>query len=226
MSAFVRHPGDIYTLDAPLSFMGFKLGTRMTGVRLKDGSLFVHSPVPLDAATRAELDALGPVAHVVAPSLFHHLHAGTMIEAYPKATLWAPRALRAKRKDLRIDHDLEDAAASAPWRDELVPVAIEGTMLGETVFVHPASRSGVSADLTENVRTCDHLPTRLYLKAGGVYGRPGWNRLLRFVYRDKRAARRSVDRLLEHDFDRLYLAHGEILETGAKPALVSTFEFL
>jgi hypothetical protein len=225
MSALVRHTDDLFTRDAPLSFMGFKLGTRMTVIRLRDKTLLVHSPVALDDATKKEIDALGEVAHVVAPSLFHHLHAGPAIAAYPKATLWAPRALRDKRKDLRIDRDLEDATAGT-WREDLVPVAIEGTMLGETVFVHPSSRSVVSADLTENFTSSDHLPTRLYLKAGGVYGKPGWNRLLRFVYRDKRAARRSVDRLLEHDFDRLFLAHGDVIETGAKRALEDTFVFL
>jgi hypothetical protein len=221
----VRHTDDLHTVDAPLSFLGFRLGTRMTVVRLPDETVLVHSPVPVTAELRAAVAAVGEVSHVVAPSLFHHLSAGAWIEACPKATLHAPRSLRKKRPDLRVDADLEDAR-DATWGGALVPVAIAGTLLEETVLVHPASRSVISADLTENFVSSDHLPTRVYLKLGGVYGRPGWNRFLRFVYKDKRAARASLDRLLEHDFDRLFLAHGDVIGSGAKQALRDTFTFL
>jgi hypothetical protein len=221
----VRHTDDLHTVDAPLTFFGFRLGTRMTVVRLPDGSLLVHSPVPMTPELREAVAALGEVSHVVAPSAFHHLSAGPWIEAHPKATLHAARSLRKKRPDLRIDADLEDAT-DATWGGALVPIAIAGSMLEETVFVHPASRSVISADLTENFVSSDHLPTRVYLKLGGVHGKPGWNRFLRFVYRDKRAARASIDRLLEHDFDRLFLAHGDVIASGAKRALRDTFTFL
>jgi hypothetical protein len=39
----------------------------MTVVRLADGGLFIHSPVSLDGALRAAVDALGPVTAIVAP---------------------------------------------------------------------------------------------------------------------------------------------------------------
>ena len=38
-----------------------EIGTRMTVIRLGNGDLFLHSPVPLDDETCAALDALGPV---------------------------------------------------------------------------------------------------------------------------------------------------------------------
>jgi hypothetical protein len=84
----------------------------------------------------------------------------------------------------------------------------------------------ISADLTENFATSDHLPTRLYLKAVGIHGQVGWSRLLRFVYRDRAAARASVERLLEHDFDRLVIAHGDVLDRGGKDAVRATFAWL
>ena len=40
--------------------------TRMTVIRLPDGGLWLHSPTPLDDGLRAAIDALGPVAHIVA----------------------------------------------------------------------------------------------------------------------------------------------------------------
>jgi hypothetical protein len=77
----------VWVADAPFSFFGVRLGTRMTVVRLRDGGLFVHSPVPLTPALRAEVDALGSVRHIVAPNIAHHLYVGEWKEAYPDALL-------------------------------------------------------------------------------------------------------------------------------------------
>jgi hypothetical protein len=63
----------IWSTTRPLRFLGLETGTRMTIVRLANGGLFVHSPVGLDPALRAEVDALGPVGAIVASSLFHNL---------------------------------------------------------------------------------------------------------------------------------------------------------
>jgi hypothetical protein len=84
----------------------------------------------------------------------------------------------------------------------------------------------ISSDLAENFATSDHWPTRMYLKVGGVHGKVGWSRLLRFVYRDHAAARRSVDALLAHDFDRVIVAHGDPITRDGKDAVRETFRFL
>jgi hypothetical protein len=215
----------LWVAARPQSYLGLRVGTRMTVVRLRDGSLWVHSPVTLTPELRAAVDELGPVQHLVAPNMFHHLHAGEWSSAYPTATLHGPAALARKRKDLRLSAVLDDAKA-APWSSELAPVHIDGCQLDETVFVHRATRTVISADLAENFTTSSHWPTRLYLKASGIHGRVGWSRLLRIVYRDRAAARRSVERLLEHDFERLVLAHGDLIPRDGKSAVRQTFEFL
>src|SRR5262249_58999931 len=66
---------DIWVADRPLKLAVGDIGARMTVIRLADGGLFLHSPVPLDAATKRALDELGPVRVVVAPSKVHHLFA-------------------------------------------------------------------------------------------------------------------------------------------------------
>jgi len=215
----------LWVASAPLVYYGLHLGTRMSVVRLPDGGLLVHSAIRPTPELRAEVDRLGPVRHVVAPSLFHHLFAGDWKAAYPGAVLHAPAGLRRKRPDLAIDLAL-GTEPHADWAGTLAPVRIEGSMLGETVLVHSPSRTVVSSDLTENFETSDHWLTRQYLRLGGIHGRIGWSRLLRAVYRDKRAARRSVDRLLEHDFDRVVIAHGRVIDRDGKAAVRQTFEFL
>ena len=218
------HEAGLWSCAQPHTMLGLHLGTRMSVVRLDDGGLWIHSPIRLTAALRQAVDALGEVRHIVCPNIYHHLYAGDWVTAFPRALVYAPERLRRKRRDLRIDTVLDGAAPL--WGDQLRPVHIDGSTLDETVFVHRRARAIISSDLVENFSACEHGPTRLYLRASGVYGRVGWSRLLRWVYRDHTAARRSIDRLLACDVDRIVLAHGDVIERDARTALVETFTFL
>lgn len=218
-----RHADDLWTASAPTTFLGLHLGSRVTIARLPEGELWVHSPIPLDDALRSEVEALGKVRYVVAPNLFHHLHVAPWLSAWPEAELIANPELAGKRPDLRIARRLD---APLPFADTLAPVAISGTLLGETVFVHRPSRTLVSADLIENFGTSDHLYTRVYLKASGLEHRAALSRVLRPAFRDRPAARRSLDALLSMDFDRVVLAHGEVIEGGGPDALREAYRWL
>jgi len=209
---------DIWTASVPHSFMGLHVGTRMTVVRLSSGRLLLHSPVPLDAGLRAEIDALGEVGHIVCPNLFHHLYAAGAVAAYPRALLHGPAALQRKRKDLRFDAVLTEAP-HPEWGGDFELLTIEGCLLRETVFYHPASRTLIACDLVENFHASPHWLTRHYLRLGGVLGHVGWHPLLRVVYRDRRVARACIDRLLEWPFERVALAHGDPLTERAHDAV-------
>jgi hypothetical protein len=225
MPLLVEEAEGVWTRSLPgHRMLGIELGTRMSVVRLPDGSLFVHSPVALEPALQAEVDALGPVRHVVCPNLYHHVYAPPWAEAYPDALVHAPEGLGNKQPRMRIDETLSETHPE--WGDALVPIRIEGCRLEETVFVHPATRTLISADLTENFGTSAHWPTRLYLKAAGLEHRVGFSRFLRMLFRDHAAARRSLDRLLEHPLERAIVAHGEVLREPPAEALSQTYDFL
>ena len=225
MSELVWHAEGVWTVEAPHHFLGLHLGTRMTVVRLPDGSLWLHSVVAIDDLLADEVQALGPVRHIVMPDLFHHVYVAEAIQRWPGARVHAPRAMRRKRPELRIDADL-GATADPDWCGVLLPVHIEGSMLDETVFLHQPTRTLISSDLIENFDTSPHLLTRLYLQAAGLHGRVGWSRFFRLLYRDRAAARRSLDRLLALDFDRVILAHGRVLEHGGPAAVREAFRWL
>lgn len=220
-----RADEDLWTRSSPLKLLGLHLGTRMTVVRLPDGGLWIHSPVPLDASLKHEVDRLGPVRHIVCPNLYHHLSAGAWANAYPDALVYAPAGLRKKQPTLRIDASLSDVTSDT-WQGALLPVPIDGCLLGETVFVHPETRSVISADLLENFVSTDHFPTELYLKVCGIYRKPGLASWLRLMFRDRAAAQHSLRRLLDHDFERVVLSHGEVLERGGPEVLKATYAFL
>ena len=61
--ALISLAADLWVADRPfkLPLRFGDIGCRMTVIRLADGGLFLHSPVPLDAALRAALDQIGPV---------------------------------------------------------------------------------------------------------------------------------------------------------------------
>lgn len=197
----------------------------MTVVRLQDGSLLIHSPVALTPSLKAKVDAIGPVRHIVAPSLYHHLYAGEWQDAYPGALLHAAVGLAKRRKDLAIDQELR-GETHADWASDLETVFLDGTLMNETVFFHRPSRSMIVADLIENFETSDHWLTRMGLKIGGVHGKPGLNRMLRPIFRHKKRSRRSIDEMLAWDFDRIVLAHGDIIETGGRDAFREAYTWL
>jgi hypothetical protein len=203
-----------------------ELGTRMSVVRLADGGLFLHSLVEIDAETRAALEALGPVHHLVAGNQLHHLYLASALKAFPQAEVWGPPGLAEKRKDLGFEGVLGDEAPAA-WRTDLEQLALRGIpRMNEVAFLHRASRTLLVTDLCFNVRHSESLATRLFMRANGVYGRFGPSRLLRALVRDRPALRASVERILTWDFDRVVVTHGDVLERGGKDALRAGFAWL
>ncbi|MEM7437671.1 MAG: DUF4336 domain-containing protein [Myxococcota bacterium] len=215
----------VWVADVPNSFYGLQFGSRMTVIRLGDGSVVLHSPIAIDDAAKSEIDAIGPVGHIIAPNIFHHVYAKEAVDRYPSAKVHVAPGLDKKRPDLRVDAVLGGPADPA-WRNELDPVPIEGTILKETAFVHHPSGTLICSDLIENFETSDHWFTRVYLKANGVYGKPGLSTALRFAFRDKRKGRRSIDALLEHSFDGISLAHGDPITEGGRDVLRASYTWL
>ena len=217
---------DLWVAERPLNLFVGDIGARMTVVRLHDGSLFLHSPVRLDAETRGALDTLGPIRAVVAPSKVHHFFVGDYVSGYPEAAVHGAPGLAAKRPALRFDHVLGDEAP-AEWRDDLEQHVFRGAPpLNEVVFLHRPTRTLVLTDLAFNVPAGGTSGARLFHWVVGAAGRFGPHRLVRAFIRDRRAARGSVDRLLRWDFDRVIVSHGDVLETGGRDRLAEGFAFL
>jgi glyoxylase-like metal-dependent hydrolase (beta-lactamase superfamily II) len=205
---------------------GLALGTRTTVVRLADGGLWLHSPGPLDEAQRRALEALGPVRALVAPSLLHHLFLRPAAEAFPAARVYVAPGLPEKVRDLRFDEVLDGEAPPA-WKGEIDQLPLAGLRrMIEVVFLHRASHSLVATDLAFHVRRSESLFTRVFMLLNGGYGRFGPTRLLRAQVSDRGRLRASLDRLLVWDFDRVIVAHGDVLESGGREALRAGFAWL
>ena len=222
---------DLWIVERPQRFYGLEVGTRMTVIRLADGSLLLHSPVALDPPLRRDLDALGPVRHVVAPNRVHHLYAGDVARHYPDqqpaVQLWVGPGLERKRPDLAIAGVLGDEAPPA-WKGQVDQVFFRGRPYeNEVVFFHRASRTLILCDLAFNFGPRSPWLTRLLLQLIGGYGRFGPSRLDPLLIRDRAAARGSLEHILAWDFDRVVLAHGDdIVESGGREALRRGYAWL
>ncbi|HVH18271.1 MAG TPA: DUF4336 domain-containing protein [Myxococcota bacterium] len=217
---------EIWVADRPQSFYGLVVGTRMTVMRLKDGSLLLHSAVQLDPGLRKELDALGPVRYVVAPNRVHHLYAGDVAKSYPESRLWIGPGLETKRPDLVYEAILGDEAP-APWRGQVDQVFFAGRPYeNEVVFCHRESRTLILCDLAFNFREGTHPVTRFLMSMILSYGYFGPSRLDPLLIRDRAAARASLERILAWDFDRVIVAHGDVLERGGRQLLREGYAWL
>lgn len=216
----------IWSAKLPLRMLGLEIGTRTTVVRLPDGGLFVHSPAKLDPEFKEAVDALGPVREVVAPNRYHHLYVQEWKDAYPEARVHAAPGLPEKRKSFDFDTVLTDEP-EASWRDVLEQHVWKGApLMGEVVFFHPASRTLITADMAMNIQEAPNLGTRIFWGVNGVFRRFGPSRMVKFCIEDEAAARASIDRMLDWDFDRFLIAHGESLETGGREKLREVYSFL
>lgn len=208
-----------------LRFWGLETGTRMSIVRLSGGELFVHSPVALDTETKHEVDAIGPVRAIVAPSRMHHMYIPEWMNAYPRAVACCCPTLEKKRADIVWTRVLGDEP-EPEWRGEIDQVFFGARSLeNEVLFYHRKSRTLLCADAIFNLATHSSPITRVVAVLMG--GRtPGATLLERVLIRDRRAAREQIDRMLAWDFDRIVLAHGDIIETGGRDVLRKAYAWL
>jgi hypothetical protein len=216
---------DLWTIARPLRFLGVETGCRMTVVRLRDGGLFIHSPVALEPTLAAEIDTLGPVRAVVAPSLFHHLRVAEWKQAYPAAIFACCPGLERKRADFAWDRVLGDQP-EPEWAGDLQQVFFAArTMENEVVFFHAATRTMICADAVFNLAQHPKRSTRMVALALGN-GRPGATWLEHVMIRDRAGAREQIDRMLAWQPERILLAHGPSIERDGEAVLRQAYAWL
>lgn len=211
---------EVWSLNYRFKNLGLQVSTRMTVVRLQDGSLFAHSAIPLSDAQKQTLDALGPLRFVVAPNTMHHLFARKLMALYPQAQLYGPAGLLRKRPDLTQMQELPANSRSAPWGQELDCHIFGGIpMLEETVWFHPATGSLIATDILQCWQGPLSLPVRMYLGLTGGHERLTVPRTIRLLVRDQKAAQASAQVLRNWPVQRVILLHNSVIEDKAAQRL-------
>lgn len=199
---------------------------KMTVFLLASGEVAVHSAIAMDEAGMAALEAVGRPSWILVPNSLHCSDAGWYADRYPSARVLVPAAARVKlfEKVRRIDGSLDEDWPEA-LHGELAIVPLRGTRIAEAAFVHGPSRTLVLTDAVFHYGGRD-LPwlARSIMRANRAYDRFGPSRIFTsFVIQDRDAFHASIHALLEHDFDRVIMSHGRVLDTGGKDAIREAF---
>jgi hypothetical protein len=211
-----------------VSFFGFPYPTRMTVVRLGDGSLWICSPIALTPPLAADVNALGPVRHLVSPNKIHHLFLKQWAQQWPAAKLYASPGLRRRRRDLTFAAELGDAPDPA-WAEDIDQVIFLGSLfMDEVVFFHRASRSLIVTDLIQKFDPATlHGWRGLLMRVDGLVGPNGSTpRDWRLSFWNRQAARAALRKALAWNPRRLIIAHGEWVRDDGRAALARSMRWL
>jgi hypothetical protein len=215
--------GQLWVADMRAARAGFEFGARMTVVRMPDGGLWLHSPVEPTPALRGAVDGLGPVRFLVSPSRMHVAHLPQFAAAYPAARVFAAPNFKQELPGVTTVVPLGDAPDPG-WEGTLEQAVFRGSRLyDEVVFSHQPSGTLILTDLLFNIPPGRGWSTRLWAGLLGILGRPSASRSFGLTIRDRAAVRASLERILAWDWDRLVLAHGDVVESGGKAAFRRAF---
>ena len=214
----------------PVRDFGVMFTTRMTVVKLSDGSLWVNSPVSVPFDTLKRITESGPVRYLVAATPRHVWRLEGWHTLFPEAQLWAPRTtpFTLKKGHPPFTGILGDEPPQG-WANDLDQLAFKGNpLIEEVLFFHRESRTVILDDLIQihPIVKGKILRNALFKLAGVASPHGGVALDIRLSFTNRNLARRSLKKLLSWDFDKLIVAHGICIEKDAKPFVEQAFRWL
>jgi Domain of unknown function (DUF4336) len=211
---------------------GMPLPIRMAVIRLASGDLLLHSPTQYSDDLKSAIEALGPIRHLVAPSVGHWMFLPDWQRACPAAKTWAVPGLKdraqVRKAAIRIDAELGDEPPGS-WAGEIDQVLVRAPVFKEVDFFHRASRTLLLTDLILNVEP-QHLPpfSRVMARALGILApngkAPAYVRALLKLNRAETA--RAAARLVAFNPERVIFAHGRWFERDGAQQLRRSLSWL
>jgi len=209
---------NIWIVDRAFKFLAADMGNRMTVIRLKNNLLFLHSPVEYSPELGQELQQLGEVRYLISPNRFHDLYIETWQQTYPKAIHYS------LHKKFGLHKNLDEIAAADDIVDDIIVLPVQGIpKVEEYVFFHQTSRSLILTDLAFNISRDISAWSKFFFSLNGALDRFGPSRLMRSMIKDPLKFHYSLQQILQWDFQRIVLSHGNIIETNAKTVFTKGF---
>jgi hypothetical protein len=216
---------DVWTLDRQLRMPGgMILPNRTTVLRLDGGSAVVVSPPPADAEAFRAVDSIGTTKWIVAPNSFHYLYAPPFAAHYPGARLLTSPGLRERVPEFPAADEL-GAMVPQGW-DGSIDVAVLGPVRGlsESAIFHVPSKTLVVTDLAFHVTHFARGIDRIIWRLSGVPAAFGPSRTARMLLlRDRSEASRFLRQVDAWPFERIVMAHGDVVERNAKVEFAKGF---
>ena len=229
---------DIWVVDGGITHMSYfgskvPFPTRMAVVKLSNGGLWVWSPVEGGEDLFAQIEAIGPVAHIVSPNAIHYEHIPQWAERFPHARVWASPGVRnrSEKQGVVVAFDQDLLCAPPPdWSETIDQTIFKGSrVLEEVVFFHKPSGTLILADLIENFEA-EKLPLvyRLLAKVAGTLDPDGKAPLdLRMGYLGRKTvARKSLEVIRAWQPQRIIMAHGRCITSNGEAEIERAFRWL
>ncbi|NNE90103.1 MAG: hypothetical protein HKN23_00500 [Verrucomicrobiales bacterium] len=190
----------------PLSLIGCKLGRNVTVIRLPTGKLVIHSTANFSSQDIEDIESKGEPGWLVEATNFHDTCASRGRQVFPDLPYLTPAGFR---------HAETDPILPAPpeWEGELKVLEVAGMpRVREHVFFHANSKTLIVADLFFNLPRESGRWTLGFMRAmSGIKTYPDSSRFFRSFIRDREAFYESLRKMLEWDFKKVIVGHGEPL---------------
>jgi hypothetical protein len=208
---------DIAVISFPWRALGIDFKRNVTLLRLRDGRLIVHSSAPFIEQDVANIRRFGQPAWIAEATLMHDTFAKEGQKAFPDLPYFAPEGF-AKASGITTK---PLSAPPSDWLGEIDVIAIDGVRSNEYALYHRRSQTLVIGDLffsfPNDTQGWPRFFVRRFMRLPQLFGISAFFR--RFVVRDKKAFKNSLNALLALEFERLVVAHCEPIEKDAKPAV-------
>lgn len=218
----------IWIKEYPVRYAGTHFSSRMTITRLSNGKLFLHSPCEIDKATKAAIESLGHVEFIVAPGSYHYLHVASAQKAFPEAETFICPGIERKQPHLEFNGLLADRPDER-WQDDFDQVLVRGNrFIWEVAFFHKATRTLMLVDMIENF-TDETQDVNWFLKLWFKLVFRMWNNPkpapeYQLGWNDKEAASNSLRKILNWNFEKIIISHGDLIEENAKEVALKAWQ--
>ncbi len=200
----------------------------MTVVRLREGSVWLHSPTKLTPTLAKEIGALGPVRYIVAPNTLHYIFIKDWKDYFPNAEVFAVPKLKTLSKCSVPDYtDLDDN--SGVWANEIEQITVTSHSFAEACFFHVPTRTLILTDLIGSfeLNRVRSPFVRFFLRTGGCVHPHGATPLdVRVgLFAQRRKVGLAVQRMIDWAPERIILAHGQWCGNNAVEELKRAFRW-
>lgn len=215
-----------------VDFYGFPYPTRSVVVRLEHGDIWLWSPIDFDEDLAQEIEALGPVRHLVSPNKIHHLFLADWQKRFPSAKIWGPSQTIKKRPDLQFAPALT-ADAPDDWAAEIEQFHITGSLvMDEILFLHHRSQTLIMADFSENFSKTfldKHWGPRQhwYANIAGIVEGKGHAPLdWRLSFLKRKQLRHFKADVLSRPIEKVIMAHGQLQHSDGAAFLKQSLSWI
>lgn len=210
--------------EVPFKLIGINFGNRMTIIRLKDGTLWLHSPTRFNVTTQQTIKKEGEIHYLVTPSLMHNLFVMKWKKEEPQAQLFSPEKAKRVEADNKLD-EISEQAINQCFKEEISCIPIHGIpTIQEYAFIHHDSKTLILTDLAFNFGNEAKGWSKLFLKLYGAYNKFGPTITIRALIKDKAAFKESLNIILEKEFERIIVSHGHVIEENGKQIFREAFK--